>query len=158
MSRGLRAGSVSEMTRTVIKAVGGLESASADTGLSVSALSRAYSNEDDRPGGLGVKYLDQLGRIVPASAEPVARHFAMLAGGVFQPMPDQGTQQSNIHDLTKEFADVLAQHASAHSGASDDPSDFTSNEAQAALKETDELVQAAMIYRASLLSKIEQAK
>ncbi|WP_406646914.1 hypothetical protein QEZ52_00425 [Aliisedimentitalea scapharcae] len=148
--RAVKPGSIQEVVRDAISVAGGLECASNDLGLAVSSLSRASSCDEDRPGGLGVNHLHRLGRIVPQSAEPVAVHFARLAGGVFQPLPVQGALRSNIHDLTKEFSDVLSVHAKAHSEVSSNPDDFTRLEAQAAIKEVDELVQAAMAYRAAL--------
>jgi hypothetical protein len=138
------------MTRQAIVAAGGLEAVSADLGLGLSTLSRAYSDEDDRPGGLGVKYLHQLGRIVPDAAVPVANHFAMLAGGVFLPMPHQGGTHGDLNSLTKEFSDVLNQHAMAHSEASPNPEDYTSKEAMTQYTEVEELVQAGLRMMAAL--------
>jgi len=153
MARGLRPGSVNDMTRSVISRVGGLEAASSDIGLSVSTLSRSYSDDDDRPGGLGVKYLHQLARIVPAAAVPVAEHFARLAGGVFLPMAGERAGPVHIHVLTKEFSDVLNQNAAAHSDASIDPAGYTKVEAVSEAKELEELAQVALARRDELLAK-----
>jgi hypothetical protein len=154
--RNTRPGSIQEVVRASIKAAGGLESASNDLGLSVSSLSRASGTEEDRPGGLGVNYLHTLGRVVPAAAEPIAVHFARLAGGVFQPLPDTGQTLVFINKLVREFSDVLDVHAQAHSDRSENPADFTSDEAARAIKEVDELVQTALVYRAALLERLEQ--
>ncbi len=151
--RNNRPDSIQEAVRASIKAAGGLEAASNDLGLSVSSLSRASGSDEDRPGGLGVNYLHTLGRVVPAAAVPIAAHFSRLAGGVFQPLPDKGPLLANINTLMREFSDVLDVHAHAHSERSDDPSDFTRDEAAKAIKEVDELVQAALVYRAALVEK-----
>ena len=80
MTRMTRPGSIQDAVRQVFGAVGGLENAAADLGVSLSVLSYGTENREDRPGGLGVNYLDRLGRIEPQAAEAVARHFATLAG------------------------------------------------------------------------------
>ena len=86
MTRATRPGSIQSSVRAAYLAVGGLESASEDLGVSVTTLSYGTEVTDLRPGGLGVNYLDRLGRIEPLSAVPLAQHFAHLAGGVFQPV------------------------------------------------------------------------
>lgn len=151
--RGVRPGSIQSAVQAAIRATGGLECASADIGVSVTNLSRASSCEDDRPGGLGINHLDRLGRIVPASAVPLAEHFAHLAGGVFQPMVHDGSLATDISDLTAEFADVLAVYAVCMSERSKLPHDFTTAEAQATLKEVDDLLRVCARLRGSLLLK-----
>lgn len=152
--RNVRAGSIQEAVRAAIKNAGGLEAASEDLTLATSSLSRASSYEEDRPGGLGVNHLHRLGRITPAAAIPVARHFSELAGGVFQPLPKGGNSASSLAQVMKEFADVVDCHANAHSDDSTNPDDFTANEAQRQIREVDELVSAALSYKAVLLGKV----
>lgn len=152
--RNTRPDSIQEAVRASIKAAGGLECASNDLGLSISSLSRASGTDDDRPGGLGVNYLHTLGRVVPEAAVPIAVHFARLGGGVFQPLPDRGPTLVSINKLMHEFSDVLDVHAHAHSERSENPEDFTRDEAIRAIKEVDELVQAALAYRAALTEKV----
>lgn len=152
--RNLKPDTIQEAVRASIKAAGGLEAASNDLSLSVSSLSRASGYDDDRPGGLGVNYLHTLGRVVPASAEPIAVHFARLAGGVFQPLPDSELSLANINTVMREFTDVLDVHAHAHSERSENPDGYTQDEARRALKETDELLRAVLIWRAALAEKI----
>lgn len=152
--RNTKPDSIQDSVRASIKAAGGLEAASNDLGLSVSSLSRASGSDEDRPGGLGVNYLHTLGRVVPGSAEPIAIHFARLAGGVYQPLPNKGPLLANINTVMREFTDVLDVHAHAHSERSENPEDYTREEAIAALKETDELVQAVLVWRAALAEKI----
>lgn len=146
-------GSIQDAVRQCITKVGGLEAASHDINLSPATLSRASGFDEDRPGGLGVNYLHQLGRIDPASVEPIACHFAELAGGVFQPMPDDGKSFPCFSDLLKEFSDVVARHATAHSSDSANPEDFTAQEARDQMAEVRELVQAALSYNAVLAKK-----
>lgn len=152
-----RPGSIQDTVRSAISAGGGLEAVSSDLDLSISSLSRASGFDEDRPGGLGVNHLHRLGRIVPASAEPVAIHFARLAGGVYQPLPTQGALLTDVNTLMREFTDVLDKHSEAHSERSENPSDYTPKEAQATIKEVDEMVQAALKFRAALEMKVGQA-
>lgn len=142
---------IQDTVRQSITAAGGLEAASSDLGLAVSSLSRASSDEDDRPGGLGINHLHRLGRIVPPAAIPIARHFARLAGGIFQPLPDHGTHLGGINSVMKEFSDVLNNHVRAHSDESENPEAFTPNEAHQQVKDLDELFQVAGAYRAALI-------
>lgn len=152
--RNVRPGSIQSAVQSAIRRAGGLEAASEDLGLSVASLSRASSNDEDRPGGLGVNHLHRLGRIASESAEPIAVHFAGLAGGVFQPLSSKGQATLDLSSLMKEFSDVVAHHAKAHSDASENPSEFTRAEASRAVIEVDELVQAALLYKAALLSRV----
>lgn len=148
-----RPGSVQSAVRASYAAVGGLESASIDLGIGVSTLSYGTERSEHRPGGIGVNYLDSLGRIEPEAAVPIAEHFAMLAGGVFQPVDLRGVTGADVHRLTREFSDVLMKHAEAHSSQSENPNDYTAKEACAQLGEVDELIAAAVSFRAVLRAK-----
>ncbi len=153
MARNSRPGSIQAAVRASLRAVGGLECASDDLGVSVATLSYGTEMSDSRPGGLGVNYLDRLGRIDPLAALPVAQHFAHLAGGVFQPVDLGGAATPDITLITREFSDVLAKHAEAHSSASANPDDYTPSEAAAQLKELDGLIAASANLRAALSRK-----
>ncbi|ATG49755.1 hypothetical protein CEW89_08520 [Celeribacter ethanolicus] len=148
-----RPGSIQSAVHSAYRAVGGLESASVDLGVAVSTLSYGTERSEHRPGGIGVNYLDTLGRISPEAAVPVAEHFAHLAGGVFHPVDLKGVTSADVHRLTREFSDVLAKHAEAHSSTSQNPHDYTAREAQAQLVELDELIEAAVAFRAVLSRK-----
>ncbi|MGR3624031.1 hypothetical protein [Pseudophaeobacter sp.] len=76
-------------------------------------------------------------------------------GGVFQPLSSKGSLSSDLSTLMKEFSDVVAHHAAAHSDASENPNDFTKSEAIRAIVEVEELVQAALGYKAALLERVE---
>lgn len=154
--RAVRPGSIQAAVRESITAAGGLECASNDLGLSIASLSRASVCDEERPGGLGVNHLHRLGRILPETAVPIAKHFATLAGGVFQEIPVKGQLVASIHSLTKEFSDVLGQHAQAHSEASSNPDRFTKSEAREAIKEVTDLIEAAMSYRLSLEAELDE--
>lgn len=153
MARATRPGSIQAAVRESVRAVGGLECASDDLGISVSVLSYGTEVSDTRPGGLGVNYLDRLGRIDGQAAVPVAQHFAHLAGGVFQPVCPHGVTAADISHITQEFSDVLAKHAEAHSHASENPGDYTAREAASQIKELDELIAASANLRAALAQK-----
>lgn len=153
MTRATRPGSIQAAVRKAIQAVGGLECASDDLGLSASTLSYGTEVREDRPGGLGVNYLDRLARIDAAAALPVAQHFAELAGGVFQPITARAPNGADIAVISREFSDVLAKHAEAHSDASDNPADYTPQEAQVMIKELQELVEASLMMMAGMRQK-----
>lgn len=82
--RNNRPGSIQAAVREVYTACGGLEAVGDDIKVSVATLSNGTDIE--RPAGLGVNYLDTICRMNKAGAAIMARHFATLAGGVFQPV------------------------------------------------------------------------
>lgn len=149
--RNHRAGSIQAAVIAAYRAVGGLENASHDLGVSISTLSYGTEISEQRPGGLGVNYLDRLGRIESGSAVPIAQHFALLAGGVFMPISASGG--ADIWKVSQHFSDVLRDHAAAHSDASDDPNDYTPAEAKAQIDGLDRLIAAAVTMRAALVHK-----
>ncbi len=157
MTRPVRPGSIQAAVRSAIRAVGGIEAASDDLGVSMATLSYGTETRDDRPGGLGVNYLDRLGRIETAAALPLARHFAHLAGGVFQPVDLRGVTAADMARLTAEFSDVLRTDAEAHSPGSADPTRYTLAEARRQIKELDELVQAALTLKAAVMAGMGEA-
>lgn len=153
--RKVRPASIQSAVQSAIRAAGGLEAVANDLGVGVSTLSHGTEISEQRPGGLGVNYLDRAARIVPEAAVPIASHFAALAGGTFLPMVAGGSTAVDIHRITSEFSDVLQRHAAAHSSVSELPGDYSPREAQEQITELDELVAAAMLFRATLLLKAE---
>lgn len=155
--RRARPASIQLAVQSAIRAAGGLEAVANDLGVGVSTLSHGTEISEQRPGGLGVNYLDRLSRIVPEAAVPIAAHFASLGGGTFHPLAVDGATAANIHRVTREFSDVLERHAQAHSAASEAPNDYSPREAQDQIAELDEMVTAAMQFRAVLVRKAEGA-
>jgi hypothetical protein len=153
MTRRTRPGSIQAAVRAAYRAVGGVECASDDLGVSAAALSYGTEITEARPGGLGVNYLDRLGRIEPRAALPVAEHFAALAGGVFQPVDLTGALAADVTHVTREFSDVLARHAEAHAPGSENPNDYTPDEAAEQIRELDELIAVSAVMRAALVRK-----
>nr|WP_321509334.1 hypothetical protein [uncultured Celeribacter sp.] len=153
--RGVRAGSIQSAVRSVFSGIGGLECASVDLGVSVSTLSYGTAVDEARPGGLGVNYLDRLGRMHRAAALPMAQHFSTLAGGFFQPVDLSGMESVAIHDLTAEFAEVLRDHAFAHSEASPDPTGYTEAETRQMIESLSRLSKATARLRAGLRFEVE---
>jgi len=82
---------------------------------------------------------------VPAAAAPVAQHFAALAGGVFQPA--ESAPASDIHALTREFAQVLALQAAALAPESPSGAGFSRAESAAMVRELDMLLSQALALR-----------
>lgn len=148
--RQLRPGSIHHVMQEVVSEGGGLEAVGAEIGVSPSTVSRAVGEPETRPGGLGVVYLDTLGRIVPNAAAPVAKHFASLAGGSFQPFPRGTNAPVEFHDIAKEFSDVSVAYGKAHSQESLDPTRLTREEAIKLRQEVRELVQAGALFLQSL--------
>lgn len=142
MTRPTRPGSIQAAVAEAFRACGGLDSVSADLGLALSTLSYATELRDDRPGGLGVAYL---GRMEPGAALPIARHFAALAGCVVQPVTSGGV--ASVHEVTREFSDVLALHAQAMAGAG-----YSAAAAARQVLELDQLIAAATRLRAAMLA------
>lgn len=153
MTRRTRPGTIQSAVASAYRAVGGLENAAADLGVSLSVLSYGTETREDRPGGLGVNYLDRLGRIDAGAAVPLAQHFAALAGGVFQPVDLSGLRGGDVASLAAEFSDVVRAHAEAMGAESAAPGDYSRAEAEAQLVEIDELVAAALRFRAAMLVK-----
>lgn len=150
MTRAVRPSTVQSAISAAYRMGGGLECVSADLGVSIATLSYGTEISDQRPGGLGVNYLDRLGRIEPTAARPLADHFCHLAGGVFMPVASRGDLAPDVARLTAEFSDVLARHAEAHSPTSVNPSGYTKAEAMTQIRELDEVIAAAVDLRAGL--------
>ncbi|MGR3464262.1 hypothetical protein [Limimaricola sp.] len=108
--RNNRPDSIQSAVAAAYRANGGLENTASDIGVSIALLSLGTAVNEDRPGGLGVNYLDRLGRMSSTAAEPIARHFSALAGGVFQPIDasGEGCLTTLSGDAAKEFGDVVA--------------------------------------------------
>ncbi|WP_138423700.1 hypothetical protein [Maritimibacter alexandrii] len=158
MTRRNRPGSIQSAISEAYRSVGGIEAAATDLGLSIATLSYATAQNEDRPGGLGVNHLDRLGRMEPAAAVPLAEHFARLAGGVFRPVDLGPPSETDIHEITREFSDVISTHAHVHSDRSEDPAGYTVDEALRQRRELGELVAAALRMDAALDAIIEAAR
>lgn len=131
------------------RAAGGLEAVKQMLGLGLSTLSQATEENDDRPGGLGVNYLDRLAHICPPTAAPLARHFAHLGGGVFQPVVTDArvvclSEQSGL--IAKEAGEAV--NATLRAAASANARDCDS-----AIREIDEAVAALMRARGEVARK-----
>lgn len=157
MSRKKIPGTIQSAVAEAYEVVGPLKRIQGVLGLPLSSLSYGTEIREDRPGGLGVNYLDRLGQIMPEAAVPIAQYFAALAGGIYQPVDLSGVMSADIHRLTMAFSDVLQRHAEAHSATSKDPSDYTPEEARAQVKEVDDLLAVGAALRAALISKAEGA-
>lgn len=147
--------SFQETVARVIRAAGGVEAAADQLMTSITTVSNGTALDEGRPGGFGGNYLARLARWSPACALPLAEFFAAHAGGVFQPINLGGASGENIHRIMKEFSDVLATHAEAHSASSADPEDYTPREAAAQIAEVDEVMAELSAFRARLLARVE---
>ena len=154
--RSVRPGSIQSAVRGSITAAGGLECVSNDLGVSVTTLSRATDLDEERPGGLGVNHLHRLGLIVSISAEPLARHFASLAGGFYHPIDIKTTSGADMASLTLQFSKLLAVYADAQADHSALLEDYASDSAERALSQIDELIATAATIRATLAGKVVQ--
>ena len=130
-------------------AAGGVTDVSAMIGVTASSLSYGTEMREDRPGGLGVNYLDRLGRMSPAAAREIAQHFAALAGGVFQPVAhDDDALGEHCQAVAKEGGEATAAAIRASISGS-------LRDCEAALRETDESIEAHANLRAALAARIE---
>lgn len=83
MTRATRPGSIQSVLREAYRLVGGVEAVAEDLHVRTSTVSYGTEVREDRPGGLGLNYADQLARQHSGVAALLARHFAVLAGGSF---------------------------------------------------------------------------
>jgi hypothetical protein len=155
--RATRAGSIQAIIQRAYDANGGIQNSAIDMQVSPATASYGLSLDDARPGGLGVNHLEHLVRARPECAVPFAEHYAIHAGGVFMPLVGDGPTAADLATVMREFSDVMALDARAHSEASDNPHDYTPKEALEALKEADELLSALTRFRAVLVAKSEVA-
>lgn len=145
--RNSRPGSIQSAVREAISAVGGLENASTDLGVSVTTLSYGTEANEARPGGLGVNYLDRLGRMDADAAEPIASHFAALAGGVFQPVDIEQDDDPCLITLTGDAGREWGEFQSASLRFAQQT---TANHRDEALRELDDVITAALRLRAAI--------
>lgn len=99
--RKTKPGSVQSAIQQSYTVSGGLEVVQAATGVSLSTLSYGTELREDRPGGIGINYIDRLARMDAKAAEPIARHFALLAGGHFQSSDEHAAGLSALQHASK---------------------------------------------------------
>lgn len=107
--RATKAGTVQSAVAETYRAVGGVEEAAELLGIAMSTASYGTEVNEYRPGGLGVNYLDRLGRIKPEFARAMAEHFAVLAGGVFTAhnLASARTVSEHVSALVKEHSEAV---------------------------------------------------
>lgn len=142
-------------TKRAIKAAGGIEVASAETGKSTTQLSRC--NSPDHPDSISTRdaiILDAIGR-GHAGAPFIVSALARIAGGLFIELPqgpaDGDGMIATVMQLTSELGDVARRmtDAFADDGKCDAP------EARAALAELDEMDAASAKLRLLLNRAID---
>lgn len=147
--RAVKAGSIQEAVQTSYVAAGGIAEVSAMVGVAPSSLSYGTEIREDRPGGIGVNYLDRLGRMDTAAARPIAEHFCALAGGFFQPFDAEHEDLADhCQTLAKEGGEALAATIRAATSG-------TLPDCEEALRELDDGIEAQTNARAALMTKIE---
>ncbi|WP_339112877.1 hypothetical protein [Thioclava sp. GXIMD2076] len=148
--RPVEAGSIQDVVSDVYDVFGGVRKASAATGLAPSVLSYGTEMREDRPGGLGVNYLDRMARMDPAAAAILASHFAALAGGVFQPI-----EVAVVEELTSACADAIKENGEAIFYALQAARSGRWEDAQIALPEVDDSITEMTGLRAILMQTIQ---
>ena len=109
---GLRALRLKDASRTLHKAVGGVEEAGAITGKGKSQHARCHSPTE--PDFLTVHDAARLEAVAPRDGAwpPVTRLLCEMAGGVFLPLPDaevhDGPVAQGVVRLVKEFGELCA--------------------------------------------------
>lgn len=148
--RPTKAGSIQDAVQHAYEASGGVRKVAAAIGLAQSTLSYGTEVREDRPGGLGINYLDRLGRMSPEAAQAIAEHFASLAGGVFQPVQVESGELGELCAvIAKENGEAQAAAIRAWSSASQ--MDYA-----VALREVDESIAAQTRARAAIAAKLGQ--
>lgn len=124
-----RPGSVHAMISAVLDAAG--RGAVVDEiGASQSTLSRWADPDEGNGRQMPVRALDQVGRLFPAAAAEVAKHFAALGRGVFVPLArDRGDLGAEAAQLVLEAAQANARLSAALGPGSPLPGDLTPREA-----------------------------
>ena len=146
--RPCEAGSIQDTVAAAYEAAGGLRRVSVAIGVTASSLSYGTEIREDRPGGLGVNYLDRLGRMSPAAAREIAQHFAALAGGVFQPLA------ALVNDLGGHCQAVAKEGGEAQAAAFRAALSGSLKDCEQALRETDESLEAHTNLLAALMARI----
>lgn len=152
--RAVRAGTIQEAVQDAYRAAGKLEEVAGAIGIAPATLSFATQINEDRPGGLGVNYLDRMARMYPAAAAEIAAHFAALAGGVYQPV----ISTTASIDLGEHAFAVAKEGGEATSAAIRAALTGSLRDCETALREIDESIEAQTLARASLLTRAEQLR
>jgi len=146
--RPCEAGSIQDAVAAAYEAAGGVRKVGAAIGVTAATLSYGTDIREDRPGGLGVNYLDRLGRMSAAAAREIAQHFAALAGGVFQPFVAEAA------DLGGHCQVVAKEGGEAQAAAFRAALSGSLRDCEQALRETDESLEAHANLRAALMARI----
>ncbi|WP_353472342.1 hypothetical protein PVT71_13695 [Salipiger sp. H15] len=117
-------------------------------GIRGSTLSYGMEDNEDRPGGIGVNYLHRLAMDCPAAAVPLARHFAGLAGGVFQPV----VSATNVTSLYAHCGEIARECGEAQAAAIRAAEKASSRSIADAEREIDEAVAALLRAKAAILA------
>ncbi|APX23178.1 hypothetical protein Ga0080559_TMP2382 [Salipiger profundus] len=89
-------------------------------GIRASTLSYGMDPSEDRPGGLGIAYVDRLCDRWPEAAAHLAQHFAARAGGLFQPNATTAAPKAawqHVATMAKETGEAVAALSSVEHGA-----------------------------------------
>ncbi|NDW34614.1 hypothetical protein [Salipiger sp. PrR007] len=118
-------------------------------GIRGSTLSYGMEDNEDRPGGLGVNYLDRLAMDCPEAAIPLAQHFAGRAGGVFQPVE----VTENVTSLFSHCSHVAKENGEALSSIVQAAVNASPKSDQEAVREIDEAVAMLLAAKGIILSR-----
>lgn len=127
----------------------GVERIARRLGTVKSTVSYGTEISDDRPGGIGVNYLDRLGQEQPAVALPIAQHFAALAGAVVQPAAE-GSNVACLYSLSGIVAKECGEAQAATIAAAQS---VCARDCDKAVREIDEAVAALLRAKAEILAK-----
>jgi hypothetical protein len=150
MTRALPAGSIHDMLGAAFDTVG-RKAASDALGISPSMLSRHADPCEEVGRPMPTTRLDQMARLFPAAAAVIARHFAALAGGSFQPQPEtMSSPNAALADLQMRLADASAELLAALDPAGPGGAVMTDAERRRAHARVAPVIDAAMALDAAL--------
>lgn len=147
--RGTRSGSIQHAVARAYRAAGGVEAVAELLGLANSTVSYGTEINEHRPGGIGVNYLDRIGRAHPQGAEAIAQHFCGLAGGVFEPV----LSGDNVTCLWSAAGDAAKECGEAQAAMVRAAHQATAGNADSASREIDEAVECLLRFKAGLRAK-----
>lgn len=152
--RNHRVGSITDAVSRAVEAYDGTHKEAAEfLGLAAATLSYGMDVSENRPGALGVAYLHRLGQHNPACAEPIAQHFAALAGGVFQPVETSATVRS-LYECSGNIAKECGEAAGSLINATCSERDGDYDEAE---REIDEGIASLVKAKALVAAKRRSA-
>ena len=150
MTRYTRPGTIQAAVSSCYEAAGGVSKVARLLGLQNSTVSYGTEENEARPGGIGVNYLDRLAEWNGGCAVPIAQYFAALAGGVFQPVETHG-----VTNLFKHARETIIECGEAQAAMVRAAEQASAGNCEQAEKEIDDAVNHLLAFKAAMRAKPE---